>query len=238
MGDTGYAPPRTAPARGQAADAIVAAARSRPGLTVVTLGPLTNLALAIAGAPDIVSKIGRCVVMGGACCTVGNVTPAAEYNIWCDPEAAQMCLRSGLPIELVGWELCRGDANLSPEDVRFVEDTIRTPWARVAIDCNRSALRANRQMLGDPGIPLPDPVAMAIAIDPSVCARRSRHYVQVECASELTRGMTVVDQLGVAAMPANAVAWRDALAAGEPNVNVCWEIDVRRWKDLLFRLLG
>jgi inosine-uridine nucleoside N-ribohydrolase len=68
-------------------------------------------------APDIASKVGRCVAMGGAACTVGNVTPAAEYNVWCDPEAARACFRSRLPIEMVGWEVSRGAANLDDGDI-------------------------------------------------------------------------------------------------------------------------
>ena len=71
--------------------------RANPGLVVVTLGPLTNLALALQRKPSIASKVGRCVVMGGAPCCEGNVTPAAEYNIWVDPEAARIVMLSGLP---------------------------------------------------------------------------------------------------------------------------------------------
>jgi inosine-uridine nucleoside N-ribohydrolase len=82
------------------------------------------VALALEKAPDIAAKVGRCVVMGGAACTVGNVTPAAEYNIWCDPEAARTVFRSGMPLEMVGWELCRGGANLDDGDIARCP----TPW--------------------------------------------------------------------------------------------------------------
>ena len=85
LGDQGYPPPKRPAAAGHASDAIVETVRAHPGITVVTLGPMTNLALALLRAPEIASSIGRCVVMGGAACTVGNVTPAAEYNIWCAP---------------------------------------------------------------------------------------------------------------------------------------------------------
>src|SRR5205809_571107 len=85
---------------------------SDDALTLVTLGPLTNIATALRRDPSIAGKVNRCVIMGGNPCCVGNVTPAAEYNIWCDPEAAQIVVSSGLPIELVGWHICRGEANL------------------------------------------------------------------------------------------------------------------------------
>ena len=234
LGDQGYPAPRTKAAPGHAVPALIEAIRSRPGLTLVTLGPLTNVALAVAQAPDIVEKVERCVVMGGAACTVGNMTPAAEYNVWCDPEAARLCFRSGLPIEMVGWELCRGAANLDEDDIARCR-ALGTPLARFAIDCNGAALRANREMLGDPGIPLPDPVAMAVALDPTICTRKSRHRVDVECEGTLTRGMTVVDQLDVIAEGTGST---EGWPTGLPAVDVCWQIDVARWKELLFRSLG
>jgi purine nucleosidase len=233
LGDQGYPAPRTKAAPGHAVPALIEVIRSRPGLTLVTLGPLTNVALAVAQAPDIVQKVERCVVMGGAACTVGNMTPAAEYNVWCDPEAARLCFRSGLPIEMVGWELCRGAANLDEDDIARCR-ALGTPLARFAIDCNGSALRANREMLGDPGIPLPDPVAMAVALDPTICTRKSRHRVDVECEGTLTRGMTVVDQLDVIAEGTGST---EGWPTGLPAVDVCWQIDVARWKELLFRSL-
>ena len=238
MGGMGYRA-KTPPAEGFAADVLVDTIKANPGVLLVTLGPLTNVALALAKAPEIVNNVSRCVVMGGAANVVGNVTPAAEYNIWCDPEAARMVFRSGLPVEMVGWELCRGEANLSDEEMRYCRETINTPLAHFAIDCNKSALEANRNWLGDPGLGLPDPVAMAIAIDPSICARKSKRYVEVECDGTYTRGMTVVDQLGSAARDArngnpNAAMWGPMAQKGDPWVTICWEIDVKRWKELLY----
>src|SRR5215475_14402581 len=90
LGDHGYAPAsRTADSR-RAVEAIVQSVLANPGIEILTLGPLTNLALALDRNPKIVEKIGRCVVMGGAPCCEGNVSPAAEFNIWVDPEAAKI----------------------------------------------------------------------------------------------------------------------------------------------------
>jgi purine nucleosidase len=237
LGDRGYPSPRTPPAPLDAVPALVEAVEGHPGLTVVTLGPLTNLALALREAPGIVQGIGRCVVMGGAACTVGNVTPAAEYNIWCDPEAAREVFRSGLPIEMVGWELCRGAACLDETDVARCRE-IGTALAHFAVDCNATALEANRRLFGEPGIGLPDPVAMAVALDPAIATRRSRHLVDVECDGVLTRGMTVVDRQDVVGRGLeNTDGWEWHTAAAEPNVIVCWEIDVPRFKERLFRSL-
>jgi len=238
LGDQGYPPPKSAPARGHAVVALVDLVRQRPGILLVTLGPLTNLALALEKAPDIASKVGRCVVMGGAACTVGNVTPAAEYNIWCDPEAARTVFRSGMPIEMVGWEHCRGAANLDDAEIARCR-ALGTKLADFAIDCNATALEANRRLFHDPGIGLPDPVAMAVALDPKIATRTSRHAVEIECESELTRGMTVVDALDVVPRGlGDPSGWPAAAVSGKPHVTVVWQIDVARFKERLFRALA
>src|SRR6202022_2133072 len=120
-----------------AVDAIIETALKSPGMEIITLGPLTNLALALASEPRIAANISRCVMMGGAPCCEGNVTPAAEFNIWVDPEAARMVFLSGLPIEMVGWHLCRGEANLRAPDIEHVL-SLGTELARFTIDCNRT----------------------------------------------------------------------------------------------------
>jgi purine nucleosidase len=170
--------------------------------------------------------------MGGAPCCEGNVTPAAEYNMWVDPEAARMVFRSGLPIEMVGWQLCRGAAVISPADIAFI-GTIATKLAHFAVECNSTARHAYRKQTGEDGISLPDPVAMSIALDPSIGSESSRHYVDVETASELMRGMTVVDRLGVAADARNRSTWAE-LVDGAPNAKVYWAIDAPRWKQALY----
>ena len=234
LGDVGYKTSRE-PADGHAVDVLIDTARERQGLTLVTLGPLTNVALALERAPDLTRRIERCVVMGGAANTVGNVTPAAEFNIWADPDAARSVFRSGLPIEMVGWELCRGEATLHDSDMALVRG-FGNPIADFALDCNRTALIASKEQSGEPGLDLPDPVAMAVAIEPGVVTRSSRCYIQVEAASDLTRGMTVVDQLDVTHDERNAEVW-GPLRQSPPHVEVCWEIDVGKWKDLLYRSL-
>ena len=235
LGDRGYPPARRQAETAHAADAIIDTISASPGITVVTLGPLTNLALALAREPEIVKNVGRCVIMGGNPCTEGNVTPAAEFNMWVDPEAARIVMHSGLPIELVGWHLCRGEANLFATDIEYVL-SMGTELARFTIDCNRVAMEANRAQTGQIGIALPDPTAMAIALDPSICTRQSRHYVEIETRSDLTRGMTVVDRLNVAGDERNRGVWAQLLKH-PANAMVCWEMDIARWKEALYRAL-
>ncbi|MGC1413693.1 MAG: nucleoside hydrolase [Candidatus Acidiferrum sp.] len=231
LGDHGYPPPRRAPEKQSAVDAIIEMIEAHPGLVLVTLGPLTNVALAVQQRPGIAEKVSRCVVMGGAPCCEGNVTPAAEYNIWCDPEAARIVVRSGLPVELVGWHLCRGEAVLNPSDIQQVL-SFGTPVAKFAIECNSRAQEAFLEQSGEHGVSLPDPVAMAIALDPSIVVSQSEHFVDVETESELTRGMTVVDRLNVAHNERNRDVWAMPLAAGHKS-KVFWTIDNARWKQAL-----
>jgi purine nucleosidase len=246
LGDMNYPRAALRAAPTHAVDAIIDTCARQPGIELVTLGPLTNVALAVARDPSIITRISRCVIMGGNPCCVGNVTPAAEYNIWCDPEAAAIVFRSGLKIELVGWQLCRGEANLRAADIDAIRG-LDTELARFTIDCNRVAMEANRKQSGEIGIALPDPVAMAVALEPeSIVRDASRHRVEVECHSELTRGMTVVDRLNVGNDQRNRGLWSSPAATGHGegvagarrDLSVIWEIDVARWKQLLGRSLS
>src|ERR1700741_2574281 len=112
LGDHGDKPAKRRAESGHSVDALIRTVRENPGIEILTLGPLTNVAMALLREPKLASSVKRCVVMGGAPCCVGNVTPAAEYNIWVDPEAARIVFRSGLAVEMVGWQLSRGDAAL------------------------------------------------------------------------------------------------------------------------------
>ena len=232
LGDHNYPAPRRSPAEMHAQDAIIGAVEANAGLVIVTLAPLTNLALALAKKPSIASQVSRCVVMGGAPCCEGNVTPAAEYNIWADPEAARVVFRSGLPVELVGWHLSRGESVLRDDDITHIE-SFNNPVADFAIECNSHARQAYKVQTGEEGISLPDPVAMSIALDPSVGTTWSRHYVDIETQSDLTRGMTVVDRLNVTDDDRNKLLWSAVRRRGQ-RANVCWTIDARRWKEALF----
>jgi purine nucleosidase len=235
LGDHGYAPPRRAAQTLHAVDALIETIEAHPGAVLVTLGPLTNVALALARKPSIATKVGRCVVMGGAPCCEGNVTPAAEFNIWVDPEAARMVMLSDLPVELIGWQLSRYDAVVHEKDIAQILG-FNNEIAHFAIECNSHARKAYMVQTGEDGICLPDPVTMCVALDATVGTEWSSHYVEVETQSELTRGMTVVDRLNVAADERNQITWARALHIKRAT-KVCWKVDNRRWKESLFSAL-
>jgi purine nucleosidase len=235
LGDHGYAPSVRSVSSGEAVDALVATVQSNPGIEMITLGPLTNLALALDRWPALAHTIGRCVVMGGAPCCEGNVTPAAEFNIWVDPEAARAVFASGAPIEMIGWHLSRFDAALNEREIQEVQ-AIGTPLAEFAIRSNSIAAQAYHTQTGENGICLPDPVAMAVLLDPKLKLEASLLSVAIECNSDLTRGMTVVDRLNVTADPRNCGVW-SKLSKKDHKAEICWRINVPGWKAKLFDAL-
>ncbi len=220
MGGLNLPAPKRQPQPKHAVEAIVEAVRSAPGeITLVTLGPLSNIATALLREPAIAKQVKEVYVMGGAANVVGNITPAAEYNIWCDPEAARIVFHFGMPILMVGWEHCLGPSLLDEGDMRRMR-ALGTPYADFALDCNRNALKVCREWLGLSGLTLPDPVAMAVALDRSVCTQAEKKYADVETIGELTRGETVVDRFGV--------------LQKEANIEVCFAVDAVKFKEMLF----
>ena len=167
------------------------AGRFGEDLVVIALGPLTNVAVALGRDPARLRRIGRLVVMGGAVTVAGNVTPAAEFNFHVDPDAAQAVLAGGLPVELIPLDVTRRvtlgraalDTRLPPPHGprgQFLEDFSAHGFAFGG-------------MRGDGGITLHDPLAVAVAADPSLVGLEPLH-VQVETESDLTRGLSLADR--------------------------------------------
>jgi len=224
MGDMNYSPPVKGVEKDHAVAALIKRFCDAPGeIDLVTLGPLTNIATALSMEPDLAQWVNHCYVMGGSAATLGNVTPAAEYNIWCDPDAAKRVFQSGMSITMLGWELSCDEAALDQAEQRIIT-SLNTRCAQIAMDCNRSALDASRDLQGQTGMALADPVAMAVALYPQVASKTCRCFVDVETTSELTRGMTVVDKNNVLDAQANAT--------------VCLEINASVWKQKLLASLS
>ena len=236
LGDHGYVPRNKKAESTHAVDAMVETIRANPGLTIVTLGPLTNVALALQRDPKLAESIGRCVIMGGNPCCEGNITPAAEFNIYVDPEAARIVFHSGMPIEMVGWHLCRGEAALNRKESDSLLAS-KKPLAEFAVLSNSIAAESYHTQTGEYGICLPDPTAMGIAIDPSLCTNGTEHYVEIETESELNRGFTLVDKLNVADDTRNIPVWGSTVSSEPRRIHVCWTMNVPAWKKSLISLL-
>jgi len=203
MGDVGLPLSGRHPADGHAADVLIETIHRFAGeLTLVTLGPLSNVALALLRDPSISSAVKRCVVMGGIGYGHGNVVPAAEYNIWVDPEAAKIVFESGLPITMVGWDISHRFATFTPDEAEALRSASELGAFCVAIQ--RRMTEFGRHFLKQDGFDLPDPMAMSVALDPDVATEIRRLHVAIEAGSELTRGATVVDHLESTGHEANA----------------------------------
>ncbi len=190
---------------------------------MVTLGPLTNVALALLRDPSIAGKVGGCVVMGGTGRGPGNVTPLAEYNVWADPEAAKVVFESGMPLTMVGWDISREYAVFGPEDSARLRE-MGTPLAEFCVDIQRVLDAWARENTRLAGFDLPDPIAMAVALDRSVATGTRRLFVAVETGGTWSRGQTVVDHLGV--------------TGREPNVEVVTEASRGRFMEILHAAVG
>lgn len=204
MGDIGLELSGRTPDGDDAVDRLIAASRAHAGeLTLVTLGPLTNIARAIERDPSFARMVPRTVIMGAVADHIGNITPVAEFNMWADPHAVDVVIRSGLPIEFVGWDISRKYAVVPPALANELR-AIGTPLAEFAVDIQRVVAEFCANETGLDGYDLPDPIAMAYALDPEIATETKDFYVEVETDSPITRGMVVIDVLDLLHRPANA----------------------------------
>ena len=204
-------PEPTMPLAGShAVDFIVDTLRSTDGVTLATLGPLTNVATAFARAPDVIERVERIVLMGGAYFEVGNITPAAEFNIYVDPEAAQAVFRSGAPITVLPLDVTH-KALTTRERIEAFRKLGRIGEA--VASWTDFFERFDVEKYGSAGAPLHDPTVIAWLLRPDLFSGREIN-VEIEVGSELTRGMTVADWWRVTDRPANALFIGDVDADG------------------------
>ena len=197
MGDIGLPLGGRAPAAGHAADQLVERISQVPGeITLVTLGPLSNIGLALLREPRIAQQVRQCVIMGGTSDGYGNISPVAEANIWNDPEAARIVFDSGMPITMVGWDIARKYAVLEPGDMARLR-AIGTPLAQFCVDIQATLQRFVQTVTRLPGVDMADPVAMAVALDPAIATKVLKVPVIVDTTDGPGRGQTVLDHRGI-----------------------------------------
>jgi len=180
-------------------DFLVDTLLAREGITLCATGPLTNLAVAMIKTPAIIPRIRRIVLMGGAI-HGGNVTPAAEFNIYADPHAARVVFESGAPIVMLGLDVTHQALATAARQQRIRD--LGNPVATVVADIMAAYPYANRARFAEPGMPLHDPSVMGYLLRPELFEGRDCH---VEIVTEgPAEGMTVVDWWGTGGRPANA----------------------------------
>ncbi len=213
-------PPSRAPVPAHAIDWIAETLTASEGsVTLVATGPLTNIALFLARYPHLQSRLERIVLMGGAI-GEGNVTPAAEFNIWADPEAAHRVFTSGLDLTMVGLDVTHR-ALLTPAHAQRLARSGAA--GRLVADLYGFYVRFHEREYGWEGVPVHDAIAMAHVIDHSLLTTRHCGVV-IDTGGELSRGRTHVDLRG-------RTEWT-------PNCHVAVEIDSQRFIELLIRRIG
>jgi len=210
-----------------AVDAIVQCADRWAGdLEIIAQGPLTNIALALRRDPDLPDKVRRLWIMGGANNSLGNITPAAEFNFYVDPEAAHAVLRGGFRTMLVPWDVCVNDGILLAEEVAPIQK-MGTRLSEFYLAVNRAAwafMKSHSEAGRVDGISHPDSIMMAMAIDDSLILERGHFFVDCEWQGALTRGYSVVDRNGV--------------IEEQPNAEVVLKADHDAFKRMLMKLLS
>lgn len=200
-------------AQGFAPDVIVDLVMSRPpdDVTLCCLAPLTNIALALAKEPGLAGRLREIVLMGGAFSEGGNITPAAEFNIYVDPEAAARVFACGAPITMIPLD-CTHQALTTDARLNRLR-SIGTPVAEAFYHLLKFNKIFDERKYGWQGGPLHDPTVIAYLLAPELFGGRTVN-VAIECASPLTLGMTVVDWWGVTGKAANATVLRTVEAEG------------------------
>ncbi|RMF87840.1 MAG: nucleoside hydrolase, partial [Nitrospinota bacterium] len=193
-------------------------------LTLIALGPLTNIAAAIEKDREQMARVKRIVVMGGAFGVPGNITPVAEFNIYVDPHAAQIVFAAGLPLTVVGLDVTR-KVRLTPQVVQTAIAPRQTRVSQFICDCTSGLFAFSEEREGEASMPLHDPLAVGVAIDPSLVSTEQLH-VEIETEGEITEGMTVADR-----RPLKPV-WKRP-----PNAEVCFDVDVSRFLSLFLERL-
>lgn len=207
-----------------AVEYIVERARANPGeLTLVCIAPLTNVAMALRREPDLDELLDEVWVMGGNVNCLGNVTPAAEYNFWVDPEAAKIVIDE-LDVVLFDWGLTERDTTFGAETLTAIDEGPDTELAEFYRTITQSVRAYNESQTGEQLVTHPDSAVTAALVEPDLIEEANTYYVEVDDREGLTRGYTAVDESGV--------------TDGQPRTTVVESLDAELFKtmtrDMLF----
>ncbi len=223
MGDSFFPKAKQRPEKQHAVDAIIDLANRYPGeITLAAIGPFTNVGLALLKDPSLREKLAGIYFMGGSYMYCGNITPAATYNPWVDPEATRVMVQSSVPLTMIGFDVTCRYSIFTDADYDQVEK-LGTPQEDFFVRLNRTRRIFCKEKQRLPGSNHPDTLTLALLIDPAVGRRIVKRAVDAETTGALTRGMLVIDELGV---------W-----GKEPNVDILVEADEARFKKLVFAVL-
>lgn len=194
MGDVGtLRQPETKPEAPHAADAIIDIVKNGGGdIEILTLGPLTNIALAMRKAPEVMKKVPRITIMGGAHHYHNPHSVCAEFNIMVDPDAADIVCSFGVPFTMVTLEACLGEAKLGPDMIQKLR--AKGEIGNFCVDCNRTMIMNHKDVFGFEAFDLPDPVTVAVFSRPEMAKTKFSAYTRVETKGRFARGATIFAQ--------------------------------------------
>lgn len=223
MGDSFFEKAIQSPEEGHAVDFLIETVHNNPGeIHLLAIAPLTNIAMAIKKDPTIVAKIPHLYIMGGTNNALGNITPSAEYNFYVDPEAAKIVLHSGIPMTMVGWEMCTQYSIMDDNDHQEIE-ALATKVSQFFTDINQVVMKFNKSVHKLNGTTHPDTLLAAVAANEKMMTTSNQYHVDVETVGELTRGYSLVDV--------------NSRLERVKNVRVCEEIDRNTFKEMLIDVL-
>lgn len=223
MGDSFFEKAVQSPAEGHAVDFLIETVHNNPGeVYLLAIAPLTNIAMAIKKDPTIVPKIPHLYIMGGTNNALGNITPSAEYNFFVDPEAAKIVLHSGIPMTMVGWEMCTQYSIMDDNDHKTIEG-LTTSGSQFFKDINKVVMEFNKSVHKLNGTTHPDTLLAAVAANEKIMTKSNLYHVDVETIGELTKGYSLVDV--------------NNRLDRTKNVRVCEEIDRNAFKEMLIDVL-
>lgn len=216
--------PETKPESKHAMDAIIDIVMANPGeIEIITLGPLTNLAMAYLKEPRIAQNIKKAYIMGGTGLDQGNATPAGEFNIYVDAEAADIVLKSGMDMMWVTWDVCREKSPLTSADFAAIESA-HTPLSDFAIRCTESVRSYDRKKWGKDSVGIIDSIIMIAAIWPDVQQDVYAANCTIETKGETSYGYFGIDKTNM--HPETGT-----------RVEICSRVDAAKYKEHLTTLL-
>ncbi|MFD0695409.1 nucleoside hydrolase [Paenibacillus sp. GCM10027628] len=230
MGDCDLIHPTILPEIKHAVDAILDIIENNPGeIEIVTIGPVTNIALAILKAPETMKKVKHIFTMGTSGFGPGNTTPVAEFNVYVDAEAYRIMLGSGIPITIIGFDVCLGEAALNKEDMDVLLASGKEE-AVFSVTCNRTLLEYNLQRSNEHIVDLPDAVAMGVVLWNEIVVEEKLCYCYVCTIEEAAYGQVIVND-------GSKLAISDGFAGHTPKAKVCKTINNPLFKEKLISLL-
>ena len=230
MGDLGLIHPAGAAEAEHAADAILRIVKTYPDeIEIVTIGPVTNVALAIMKDPAAMKRVKHIYSMGTTGFGPGNCTPVSEFNIYVDAEAFHRMITAGIPVTMVGFDLCLGDAVLTKEDMEALMNSGKEE-AVFSVKCNRLLAEYNLAAHNQYFVDLPDAVAMAVALWDDIAIEKKPCYAYVCRKEEAAYGQVIFND-------GSKLAIQEVFGEHEPNVEVCTKLNNALYKRKLLSLL-